>query len=279
MAIYVIGDIQGCYEPLQRLFDSIAFDSRYDRLWFVGDLVNRGPASVAVLRMVRNLGEAAVVVLGNHDLHLLAVAHHQAHYRRKDTFDDVLRAPDRDELLEWLCHCPLLHHDPQLRVTMVHAGLHPHWDLHQAQAHASELQEILRGTNRQEFFHHMYGNHPTRWSEDLSGWERLRFIANCFTRLRFCSADGGIDLNHKGPPGTQPPPYVPWFLIPNRHSAGETILFGHWSTLGYHHQAGVHALDSGCVWGGRLTALRLDTPPRIHQVPCMKNSKISMNME
>lgn len=268
MAVYAIGDLQGCYEPLRRLLDHLAFDPRHDCLWLVGDLVNRGPASVAVLRLVRSLGAAAVTVLGNHDLHLLAVAYHKNHHRSKDTFDDVLRAPDRDELLEWLCQRPVLHHDPQLQVTMVHAGLPPQWDLAQACMCAAELQETLRGEQRGEFLIHMYGNHPHRWSKSLTGWERLRFISNCLTRLRFCTTDGRLDLKHKGPPGTQPSSHIPWFLVPGRRTAGETIVCGHWSTLGYSHQAGVYALDSGCVWGGRLTALRLDTHPQPYYIPC-----------
>ena len=274
MAVYAIGDLQGCYDSLRRLLDHISFDPSHDCLWLVGDLVNRGPASAAVLRLIRDLGEAAIAVLGNHDLHLLAVAHHQGHQRHKDTFDDVLRAPDREMLLEWLSHRPLLHHDPQLRMTMVHAGLPPQWDLFQARAYAIELQEILRGPERREFFRHMYGNHPDYWSKHLSGWERLRFISNCFTRLRFCTKDGRLNLEYKGPPGTQPYSYIPWFLAPNRRTAGENIIFGHWSALGYHHQAGVYALDSGCVWGGRLTALRLDGLPHPYYVPCPSNASV-----
>lgn len=268
MAVYAIGDLQGCHDSLRRLLDYLAFDPTHDRVWLVGDLVNRGPASVEVLRLVRSLGKAAVTVLGNHDLHLLAVAHHKEHRRNKDTFDDVLHAPDRDDLLEWLCQQPLLHHDPLLRMTMVHAGLPPQWNLDQACILAAELQEVLRGDQRKEFFRHMYGNHPNCWSKNLSGWERLRVISNCFTRLRYCTVDGRLDMKHKGPPGTQSSPYIPWFLVPGRRSAGETIVFGHWSTLGYHHQSDVYALDSGCVWGGRLTALRLDDSPRPFYISC-----------
>ncbi|CAK0761820.1 diadenosine tetraphosphatase [Gammaproteobacteria bacterium] len=275
MAVYAIGDLQGCYASLQRLLDHLSFDPSRDRLWLVGDLVNRGPASVAVLRLIRDLGEAAITVLGNHDLHLLAVAHHQDHIRHKDTFDDVLHAPDREELLEWLCHRPLLHYDPQLRMTMVHAGLPPQWDLAQAQACANELQEVLRGAERRVFFRHMYGNHPDCWSEQLSGWERLRFISNCFTRLRFCTKSGRLNLEYKGPPGSQPPIYIPWYLVPGRRSLEETVIFGHWSALGYHHQAGIYALDSGCVWGGQLTALRLDGSPHPNHVSCSGHANIA----
>lgn len=267
MATYVIGDIQGCYDPLRRLLDSLLFDPNQDQIWLVGDLVNRGPASAAVLRLIRSLDNAAIAVLGNHDLHLLAVAHHQDHYRHKDTFDDVLKAADRDELLDWLCQRPLLHYDASFKVTMVHAGLAPQWTLHQAQNCALELQTVLRGKKRNEFFRRMYGNYPDYWTDKLSGWERLRFIANCFTRIRFCDNNGHIEFEYKGPVGSQPDSYLPWFLSPNRRTAGETIVFGHWSTLGYHHQADVYALDSGCVWGGQLTALCLDDQ-RHYYVAC-----------
>ena len=270
MAVYVIGDVQGCYDALRRLLDHIAFDPACDRIWLVGDLVNRGPASVAVLRFVRNLGDAAMTVLGNHDLHLLAVAYNRDHYRHGDTFEDVLRAPDCGELLEWLCHRPLLHYDAQLQVTMVHAGLAPQWDLQQALLCASELQEVLRGPERGEFLGRMYGNRPACWSDALVGWERLRCISNCLTRMRFCSVGGEIDLEQKGPPSLQPSSRVPWFLVPGRRTIGETIVFGHWSALGYHHQMGVYALDSGCVWGGRLTALRMDGAPHPYAVSCAK---------
>ncbi len=268
MAVYAIGDVQGCYDSLRRLLDLIAFDPASDRVWLVGDMVNRGPASAAVLRLVRDLGDAAIAVLGNHDLHLLAVAHNQDHRRHRDTIDDVLRAPDRDELLEWLCQRPLLHHDARLRVTMVHAGLAPQWDLRQAVACAAELHDVLRGAERVEFFKHMYGDRPAVWSEDLTGWERLRFSVNCLTRMRFCSGDGDVDMRHKGSPGTQPSHLVPWFMVPGRLTQQETIVFGHWSALGYRHQAGIYALDSGCVWGGRLTALRLDGEHRTYRVFC-----------
>ncbi len=269
MAVYAIGDVQGCYDPLRRLLDHLSFDPSCDCVWLVGDLVNRGPSSLAVLRFVRSLGGAAVAVLGNHDLHLLAVAHHQDRQRNKDTFDDVLRDPNRDEWIEWLCQRPLLHHDPALGVSMVHAGLAPQWDLHQALACASEVHAVLRGPNRGAFFHQMYGDSPRCWSEDLSGWERLRFIVNCFTRMRFCSVAGHIDLEHKGPPGTQPARYVPWFLVPDRRTAHERIVFGHWSALGYHDQAGAVGLDTGCAWGGRLTALRLEgAPASLSSVSC-----------
>jgi len=258
MAVFAIGDVQGCHEDLMRLLQRVAFDPAEDRLWFAGDLVNRGPASLAVLRFVKGLGEHAVSVLGNHDLHLLAVAAGAAKLRKNDTLDDILEAPDREELLDWLRHRPLLHHDAALGYTLVHAGLPPQWDLKQAQACAQELEAVLRGPGHGDMFREMYGDEPRRWDPKLSGPARLRFIVNCFTRLRYCNKAGDLDLKSKGAPGTQPEGYQPWFEIPGRSSAGLHLLFGHWSTLGDISSHNVYPLDTGCVWGGRLTALRLD---------------------
>ena len=257
MAMFAIGDVQGCHDELQRLLERIRFDHTEDRLWFTGDLVNRGPRSLETLRFVKSLGERAVCVLGNHDLHLLAVAAGTAERRRNDTLDDVLAAHDRDELLDWLRRRSMLHHDQGLGYTLVHAGLPPQWDLELASTCARELEAVLRG-DATEFFRHMYGNEPRRWSPELRGMDRLRFIVNCFTRVRYCSADGDLDLKAKGAPGSQPEGYLPWYAVPGRKSAGLHILFGHWSTLGEVEGHEVYNLDTGCVWGGRLTALRLD---------------------
>lgn len=268
MAVYALGDLQGCYDELRRLLDTIAFDPGSDRLWLVGDLVNRGPRSLEVLRLVKQLGDSAVAVLGNHDLHLLAVAASEEHMKRRDTFQSVLSAPDRDELLEWLRHRPLLHHDPELGYTLLHAGLPPQWDLATAGACAAEVERALRGSGYRKLFAHMYGDRPQRWSEELQGWDRLRFTINCLTRLRYCDPEGRLALGHNGPPGSQPPPYLPWFQVPGRRSAGLNLVFGHWATLGLHLAPGIHALDSGCVWGGSLTALRLDGSLAHTQVRC-----------
>ena len=257
MATFAVGDIQGCHDELQRLLERIDFDAAEDRLWFTGDLVNRGPRSLATLRFVKSLGEHAVCVLGNHDLHLLAVAAGTAKPRPNDTLDEVLAAPDRDELLDWLRRRPLFHHDATLGYTLVHAGLPPQWDLAQAEGCARELESVLRA-DPADFFRHMYGNEPRCWSPKLRGMERLRFIVNCFTRLRYCNAEGELDLKAKGAPGSQPEGYLPWYAVPGRRSAGLHILFGHWSTLGEVDGFEVYNLDTGCVWGGRLTALRLD---------------------
>ena len=259
MATYAIGDIQGCFDELQALLERFNFDPAADRLWFAGDLVNRGPKSLEVLRFVRGLGERAVAVLGNHDLHLLAVWQQKhRHFKSNDTIQNVIEAEDGEALLQWLRRRPLLHQDASLGYSMVHAGLPPQWDESTARACAREVEDVLRGPDFTEFLLHMYGNKPDQWSESLSGWERLRFAVNCFTRLRYCSLDGRLDFHQKGRPGDQPDHLIPWFQVPQRRNAAMRILFGHWSTLGLHQGDGVFALDTGCLWGGTLTALRLE---------------------
>lgn len=268
MAVWAIGDLQGCLAPLESLLAKIRFDPDTDRLWCVGDLVNRGPESLACLRRIRELGDAAVMVLGNHDLHLLAVACGVDRRKHADTLDDILDAPDRDALLDWLAHRPLLHRDRRLEWTLVHAGLPPGWDLDLAERLAGEVETALQ-SDPSAFFREMYGDRPERWDPDLEGPERLRFIVNALTRLRFVRSDGSLDLAAKGPPAEAPPGTLPWFEYPTRRSRGERIVFGHWSTLGYHRGEGVLSLDTGCVWGGALTAARLDgeEPEAVH-VPC-----------
>ncbi len=261
MSLYAIGDIQGCARELWALLDHLAFDPQHDRLWFVGDLINRGPDSLAVLRFVRELGAAAVVVLGNHDLHLLALAAGNLKYAHKSNLDAVLAAPDRDELLHWLRQRPLLHYDAERELTLIHAGLPPQWTLADARAAAAEVETALRGENYQTFLQALYGNQPERWSPELRGLERLRFIVNCLTRLRFCSVDGRLALKEKGEIGSQTPGLVPWFQVPQRRTRADRIIFGHWSTLGYYAGENVWAIDSGCLWGGALTALRVEPLP------------------
>lgn len=269
MATYVIGDVQGCFAALQALLDRIGFDARRDTLWFTGDLVNRGPQSLEVLRFVRDLGERAVTVLGNHDLHLLAVAAGASRHKARDTLEAVLAAPDRDELLAWLRRRPLVHHDPALGWLLVHAGLLPQWDVAQALALAHEVQSLLADRAAAGFFAHMYGDLPDHWRDDLQGVERIRVIINACTRLRYCDLEGNMDLRHKGRPGTQPPDLLPWFAVPTRRTRGTRVVFGHWSTLGRFQGEGVIGLDSGCVWGGSLSAVRLDGgEPRFVAVPC-----------
>lgn len=262
MATWAIGDIQGCDAELGALLDAIDFDPTRDRLWLVGDLVNRGPASLAVLRRIRALGACVVTVLGNHDLHLLACAHLPgAKPRRRDTFEDVLRAPDRDELLDWLRRQPLLHYDAHLDRVLVHAGLSPEWDLATALACAAEAEAALRGPDFVDFLAHMYGDEPDRWDPMRHGPARLRFITNCLTRMRYCAPDGRLEMNDKSEP-TADKPLLPWFAVPGRANADHGIVFGHWSTLRLprarwreHH---VYPLDSGAVWGGELSALCLE---------------------
>jgi bis(5'-nucleosyl)-tetraphosphatase (symmetrical) len=269
VAVYAIGDVQGCYDELQRLLDALRFEPSRDRAWFVGDLVNRGPHSAPVLRFVRALGDAAVTVLGNHDMHLLALSQGNLRKAGEGELDDVLQAPDGPELIEWLRHRPFLHRDAALGYTMIHAGLPPQWDVTTAAALARELEAVVRGAALREYSHGMYGNKPERWRDDLDGMDRWRFITNCFTRLRFCASDGTLNLKPKGPPGSQPKGFVPWFDVPGRRSAGSRLLFGHWSMLGYVARHNVWSLDTGCLWGGHLTALRIDVdPPQPFHSPC-----------
>lgn len=269
MPVYAIGDIQGCYAPLQALLRSLRFDPAHDQLWFTGDLVNRGPQSLEVLRFIKRLGTSAVCVLGNHDLHLLALAAGRARVGRHNTLEAVLRAPDRDALLNWLRCRPLLYHDPTLGFTLVHAGLAPQWDLATALALAAEVETRLRNAQYAELFAQMYGDTPDRWDETLTGWDRIRVIINAMTRLRYCDAAGRMALGETGPPGSQPKNLLPWFTVPNRLSQGLRIVFGHWSTLGRWVAGGVIGLDSGCLWGGALSAVRLDAAElEFFGVPC-----------
>ncbi|MGA1561656.1 MAG: symmetrical bis(5'-nucleosyl)-tetraphosphatase [Gammaproteobacteria bacterium] len=259
MATYAIGDLQGCLEPLQRLLDAVHYDPASDQLWFAGDLVNRGPDSLATLRFVRSL-QNRITVLGNHDLHLLASAQGDRRYDRAgDTIEEILRAEDAGELLHWVRHQPLLHHDAELGFTLIHAGLPPQWDLTLAQRAAREVESLLRSENYQDFLAVMYGNEPRQWSANLATIERARIIVNCFTRMRYCTQEGVLDLKSKGAPGTQPFGMRPWFDWPQRANHNERILFGHWSTLGAN-QVSEHvwSLDSGCLWGGQLSAFHLE---------------------
>lgn len=260
MALYAIGDVQGCDVELDALLKAIRFSADRDRLWFVGDLVNRGPASLQVLRRVRALGDAATITLGNHDLHLLAVAHGCARLRSDDTLTDVLAAADRDILLEWLAHRPLLHEDRTLNLCLLHAGLPPQWDMATARGCARECEHALR-LDPKKLFSRMYGDKPDRWDDALSDADRLRFTVNCFTRLRYVDAGGRLALRAKSAPKkAQTKSLIPWFEAANARWRGSRIVFGHWSTLGFFSNTDVIGLDTGCVWGGSLTALRLDAP-------------------
>jgi bis(5'-nucleosyl)-tetraphosphatase (symmetrical) len=265
MAIYAIGDLQGCLEPLERLVDSIAFDPARDRLWFVGDLVNRGPDSLGCLRFVKSLGSSAVAVMGNHDFHLLCVAEGIQKSRRRDTLEGVLAAPDRDELLDWLRYRPLMHVEGAFAI--VHAGLVPEWSIARARELAGEVETVLRGPRWRQFLTHLYGNEPSRWDDSLAGQDRLRAIVNAMTRLRVCRRDGEMDLSFGGEPGEKHANRMPWFDMPGRASATHTIVCGHWSVLGLRMGETVLNLDSGCIWGRVLTAVRLGDR-RLFQVPC-----------
>jgi bis(5'-nucleosyl)-tetraphosphatase (symmetrical) len=258
MAVFAIGDVQGCCDELKALIDTLNFDPTADQLWFVGDLVNRGPKSLETLRFIRTLGPAAVCVLGNHDLHLLALAANPSTPTPDTYLQPVLEAADRDELLDWLRHKPLLHFDAELNTLMVHAGVHPNWNVQQALQLAHEVEQVLASQQATEFLHAMYGSKPTVWSDQLVGMDRLRFITNCLTRIRYCTATGELEFSEKLSPGTQPEHLLPWFDMPQRASSDTRIVFGHWSTLGLVVRPDLIATDTGCVWGGELTAVRLD---------------------
>lgn len=263
MATYAIGDVQGCYEPLQRLLAHINFDPQQDQLWFAGDLVNRGPQSLEVLRFIKNLGDSAISVLGNHDLHLLAMHYAKLNSRKSDTLNAIFAASDRDELLDWLRHRPLLHLDEEQNWCMTHAGLPPKWSATTAQKLAQEVEAILTSVDCSQFFENMYGNKPNRWSDDLTGFDRLRVIVNSLTRMRFVDEEGTLDLTSKEGLDTAPTGFKPWFEITPRQASATRLLFGHWAALnGQANAENVFALDTGCVWGGTLTALRLEDQQR-----------------
>ncbi len=261
MAVYAVGDIQGCYDEFQALLAKIHFNPDYDELWLCGDLVNRGPKSLETLRYLFALKDNVHAVLGNHDLHLLATAYNHRHPGKKDTLDEILNARDADTLLDWLRHCSLAHYDNKLNLLMIHAGLHPAWSVQKTLKLAHEVENILRSREHIDFYKHMYGDKPLNWSDDLSGWARYRFITNIFTRLRYCDKNGKPALNAKGSPGTQAENFFPWYSIPTRKSRQQSIIFGHWSTLPEAGNAVIcntYPLDSGCLWGGALTAMRID---------------------
>lgn len=270
MADYAIGDVQGCYDPLMRLLDSFDFNEQVDRLWFVGDLVNRGPHSLAVLRFIKNLPLPPRITLGNHDLHLLAMMFGR-HIRpnQDDTLVELLTAPDRDELGHWLRRQSILYHEPALNVVMSHAGIAPVWRLPEAKVRALELEQALSGPHYQDYLTHMYGNEPDHWCADLTGIARLRVICNYFTRMRYCDADGRLVFTYKGMLEHAPENLYPWYAVPLRHEIEPHVVFGHWAALlGQCPHPRLHAIDTGCFWGGSLTALRLQDMRRF-SVPGM----------
>jgi bis(5'-nucleosyl)-tetraphosphatase (symmetrical) len=268
MALYLIGDVQGCDAPLGRLLEEIDYSPSRDTLYLLGDLVNRGPASGAVVRRLMGYGDSAQCLLGNHDLSLLAVAHGRRAPHRNDTMDKVLLAPDRGALIEWLRHQRMAIHAHGL--LMVHGGVLPQWDAAQTLRLAAEVEDVLRGPGLVDFLSEMYGNQPAQWDDALKGADRLRVIVNALTRLRFCTPEGVMDLKSSGGPADAPPGYLPWFDVPGRKTADTTIAFGHWSTLGLLQRRDIISLDTGCVWGGCLSALRLVAPRayELIQVKC-----------
>jgi len=258
MSIYIVGDIQGCFEPLKKLLDRVQFDPAQDQLWSVGDVVNRGPDSLSVLRYLKNLGDSFQMVLGNHDLHLLAVANEKKVPKKGDTLGEILKAPDRDELLHWLRHQPLIY--KQQEAVLVHAGIPHIWPLNKAMELASEVEQVLQGDDYGDFLSAMYGNEPDCWNDALRGMERLRVITNYLTRMRICKTDGTLNLDFKSSLDMIPADFKPWFsFYPKQHTKQPDIFFGHWAALESKSYATYfHALDSGCVWGGKLTLFKLD---------------------
>ncbi|WP_085599134.1 MULTISPECIES: symmetrical bis(5'-nucleosyl)-tetraphosphatase [unclassified Pseudomonas] len=265
MATYAVGDLQGCLEPLQCLLEQVAFAPTRDRLWLVGDLVNRGPQSLETLRYLYSIRESLVCVLGNHDLHLLAAWRNIERLKKSDTLREILQAPDCEELLQWLRQQRLMHYDETRNVAMVHAGIAPQWSLKKALKYAAEVEQALRDDNLFEpFLDGMYGNDPAKWDSELKGVTRLRVITNYFTRMRFCTSDGKLDLKTKEGLDTAPAGYAPWFSHKERKTRELKIIFGHWAALeGQCNEPGVFALDSGCVWGGSMTLMNVDTGLRL----------------
>ncbi len=268
MALYLIGDLQGCDGPLQRLLDRLDFSPSRDTVFLLGDLVNRGPASAEVLRRLMGYGDAARCLLGNHDLHLLAAAHGIRPPHRLDTLHGILEAPDRPALIDWLRHQHLaLRETLQGQdILMVHAGVLPSWSAETTMALAAEVQTALRGPDLAGFLGQMYGNTPTQWSNALQGADRLRVIVNALTRLRFCTADGVMEFESKEGAGGSPEGYLPWFDVPGRQTASMAVAFGHWSTLGWLGRSDVLSLDTGCVWGGSLSALKIGSTPAANEL-------------
>ncbi|NTV95127.1 MAG: symmetrical bis(5'-nucleosyl)-tetraphosphatase [Thiobacillus sp.] len=265
MATYVIGDIQGCFEAFKELLVAIAFNPAKDRLWLCGDLVNRGENSIDTLRWCMAHDDQVVAILGNHDLHLLAVAAGFVPAHRNDTLAEILDAPDREQVLDWLRRRPMLHREGDW--LMVHAGLLPEWTPDLAEALARELEAVLRGPGYLGFLERMYGNEPRRWDSSLTGQDRLRLVANAMTRLRYLHPNGDMEFQHKCGPADAPAELIPWYAMPDRRSRGVRVLFGHWSTLGLLAGEDVVSLDTGCLWGGQLSAIRLEDS-RLYQVRC-----------
>ncbi len=275
MTVYAIGDVQGCFDELQELVGYISFNPKKDQLWFVGDLVNRGPKSLETLRWVKSLGSAAVTVLGNHDLHLLAAYSGTKELSSTSSLHSVLKAKDIDELIDWLRQQPLMSYNKKLDFAMVHGGLAPQWSIKEALRYAKEVESKLRSNHYKDFLDNMYGDQPKQWDGRLKGWNRLRTITNFMTRVRFCTNQGVMSFTDKGPPGTQSTRMKPWYEIASRKSQDTTIVFGHWSTLGHVNDHNIIATDTGCLWGGALTAVQIEMDKFItYQVECEAKREI-----
>ena len=259
MTTYVVGDLHGCLDPLQRLLEKARFDPANDKLWFVGDLINRGPRSLETLRFAKSLGDQCIAVLGNHDMHLLGAIHGLRKPSAKDTLDDILAASDLAELTDWLRHRPLLHDCETTGFTLVHAGIHPAWDLEKAKAMATEVESVLRSDNYTDLLEKLFGNKPSKWSSKLGQHRRRRFAINVFTRMRYCTKSGELDFSYNGPPAKAPKTLLPWYAVKQRKDLPRRVVFGHWSSHPAFAISNVIPLDRGCVWGGCLTALALET--------------------
>jgi len=261
MAIYAVGDVQGCFDELKIKLDEVEFDTNHDKLWLTGDLISRGPKSLKTLRYLFSIRDSVVTVLGNHDLHLLALAHNKAHRKNLGVAQDlqkILDAKDKIDLLEWLIHQPLMHYDLRLDTVMSHAGVYPLWSLKKAFKCAQEVEKALtKEKKRNKYFANMYGNHPNLWDNNLQDTQRLRFITNAFTRMRYVSKQARLDLKFKGQPRKKPRTLLPWFDYPKRPLADTNIIFGHWASLGHYQKEKIHCIDSGCVWGNQLTIIKI----------------------
>ncbi|MFK7816387.1 MAG: symmetrical bis(5'-nucleosyl)-tetraphosphatase [Gammaproteobacteria bacterium] len=275
MAVYAIGDVQGCYDELQELVSYISFNPKKDQLWFVGDLVNRGPKSLETLRWVKSLGNSALTVLGNHDLHLLAAHAGAKEITTTSSLYPVLQAKDLNQLVEWLRHQPLMIYNKQLNFAMVHAGLAPQWSIKDSIRYAKEVEVTLRSKKYKDFLYNMYGDKPDQWDGRLKGWNRLRAITNFMTRIRYCTNKGVMSFTDKNTPGTQSAKMKPWYEITSRKSQDTTVVFGHWSTLGHINDHNVISTDTGCLWGGALTAVKIDIDKlTVYQVDCVAKKEI-----
>ena len=275
MAVYAIGDIQGCYDEFRGLLSKISFNPTHDRLWLVGDLVNRGPQSLQTLEYVHSLGEAAICVLGNHDIHLIACYTGVQNCKAKSSLKPILESPNAKQLIDWMRHRPMAHYDKELNYLMVHAGVIPQWDLETTLQCAHEVEEALRSDDYEVLIQNLYGDKPNLWDPQLADWDRLRIITNVLTRIRYCEKDGVMNFEHKGPPGSQPQKLSPWFELEDRKSKATRIIFGHWSSLGLNINNNTIATDSGCLWGGQLSAVRIDCEhPELYSVDCSVKLKI-----